>query len=729
MIVHCYATRWATAGDLDPENWVDTRGGSNKNFFMNIVKELPKHGHHVRAFSTFPRAVSLHGVEYYPLQKMEAFGTPDVMWACYDTTPLKGRTGCLRIGSHHTYKIDWAPWPDIDINTIPSQAALDYLKPKYAPRSRWFVQPNAVEGDLLPRAPVPGRVIFHTSWSRGLHVLARIWPRIRAAVPDATLHVISTLPPREAPLWGPVDLTQLVDWTRHREFWPAWDAARAAGGVVHMQNVPRAKVLQELAEASVFAFPCTTVYPVETFSVSTMECCKMGIPVVLAPEDALESIYKGRVLMTPSPVTEYEHDFAEAVIQVLRDPAMAERYSELGKELAAPYTYANAGKALSDIIHAGMEPETPAPPVPEIRMQHTGIAPSAKKLAFLLDPSDCGRLIDPERIEHDPRGLTGTDVTSYHLALEMARRGHDVTWYANLTSNHEAHGLKYARWERWDIESKRDWHAAVATINPWGLEKAAPGTLRVLNQQVNDFTKFPGWENYTDICTALSRTHQKQLLKFTDFANWEILPNGCDPSEYTEGSRDNHRIVWASSPDRGLHWLLELFPNLRKRVPDAELHVYYMYFPEAENGTGETANRYKYMNRALERLEKKGVTFHGQVSRKEIAKAFCESRVLAYTCHPTGFTEGFSCTTLEAAVSGCLPVICGDDALTEIYGEYVPTTPPPYPDNREHYFANLVKYLTDDDAYRVAQARAKEMAATHNWQVIGDKLERILKLA
>lgn len=350
MIIHTLATRYATAGPIDPENWIDNRGGSNKNFFMRIVKELPKYGHRVRSFSTFPRHVIRDGVEYYPIEELDKHGKPDVMWACYDTMPLMGRRGYLRIGSHHTYKIDRAPWGDIDIHTIPSQAALDYLKPRYAPNAEWRVQPNAVEEDLLPRRPVPGRVIYHTSWSRGIAELFRVWPSIKARVPHATLRVISTLPGRD---WGWSDVVNhigLVEAHRMREFWPLFEAAKAAGGVEHMQNVPRARVLKELSEASVFAFPCSLVYPVETFSVSAMECCKAGIPVVMTPEDALESIYAGHVCMVPAPIERHRGEFADAVVRVLTDSSVAERYSELGKKLAAPYTYANAGKVLNDII-------------------------------------------------------------------------------------------------------------------------------------------------------------------------------------------------------------------------------------------------------------------------------------------------------------------------------------------------------------------------------------------
>ena len=360
--------------------------------------------------------------------------------------------------------------------------------------------------------------------------------------------------------------------------------------------------------------------------------------------------------------------------------------------------------------------------------------PSAKpkKLAFLLEPWVDAARIDPTAIFTDPRGLTGSEMTCVMQAIEMAKRGYDVTMYSYFTSDAEVMGVKFARWDRWAAEAGKDWYAAFATIYPRGLQHLGPGTLRVFNQQVNDFSYCVGWEAYTDIVTALSGSHKHHLTQFTHFQNWRILPNGCDPSAFHDGAKKNHKLVFASSADRGLHWLLELFPRLKKRVPDAELHIYYTFRDRGEElyasiGEHEMANRFKYMKMALAKLKDHGVFHHRSVSRREIANVFSEGRILAYTCDPVRFTEGFSCTTLEAAVAGCLPVICGTDALGELYGGFVPTVPPPYTDHRSEYFDLLIRYLTDDAAYDSARARAKKLGEMYNWSAVGERLRFILE--
>jgi len=360
-IVHCVLTEYAS-GDLlmDVRNPLsENTGGGCRAAFLGLVKQLPKYGHTVRAFSTFKESMVLDGVEYLPLSELHNRGRPNVMWALYDTRPLGTQAGVFRIGSHHTYHVI-APFTHIDVNTIPCQAALDQVKPFFAPWSIWEVLPNAIN-PVPDWKPVEGRVVYHTSPDRGLHKLAEIWPEIKARVSGATLHVVGRVDDWIAGHLGGHGSENSESAKRARALKQNLAKAREAGGVEFFRNLPRTELLEQLSQASVFAFPCTVLLPCETFSASAMECCKIGVPVVMTPQDALESIYKGHVLMVPPPIEKNLGMFADAVVQVLVDPIVRERYSRLGRELAKDYTYERSGRILNRIIceHTGFASRIP----------------------------------------------------------------------------------------------------------------------------------------------------------------------------------------------------------------------------------------------------------------------------------------------------------------------------------------------------------------------------------
>ena len=359
---------------------------------------------------------------------------------------------------------------------------------------------------------------------------------------------------------------------------------------------------------------------------------------------------------------------------------------------------------------------------------------NGKKLAFLLAPWACPRPLRPAGLFTDDRGLTGSEISFIMEATSMAARGYDVTAYTNLSEEDETRGVKFAQWERWTQDADRDWHAAVAFIEPSGLQRIRPGgSLRIFNQQVNDFQYCLGWEAYVDVATSPSAHHQKYLSTLTDFKEWRILPNGCDATLYDAGDKQRTKtIVYASSPDRGLHWVLELFPQLRKRVPGVECHIYYDYRPGlaeiyAQRGEAELSKRFRYIDVVVPKFEGRGVLHHKSVSREAMARILSQSRLLAYPCDPVRYTEGFSCTTLEAAAAGCLPVICGADALGEIYGGFVPMVPAPYASHREEYLDLLTQFLSDDDAYERAQRKARELGPVYDWSGVADRLQSIVE--
>lgn len=123
------------------------------------------------------------------------------------------------------------------------------------------------------------------------------------------------------------------------------------------------------------------------------------------------------------------------------------------------------------------------------------------------------------------------------------------------------------------------------------------------------------------------------------------------------------KVGYFSSYDRGLDCLLDMWPEIKKLVPEAELHIYYGWniFDKVARGNTELG-KFKFgILRKLHTL-KDSVTEHGRVSHEELAKAMKDCKVWAY---PTEFNEINCITALKAQEAGCIPVTTDCYALEE----------------------------------------------------------------
>lgn len=129
------------------------------------------------------------------------------------------------------------------------------------------------------------------------------------------------------------------------------------------------------------------------------------------------------------------------------------------------------------------------------------------------------------------------------------------------------------------------------------------------------------------------------------------------------------KVIYASSYDRGLVTLLELWPDIKEQVPDATLDVYYGWnsFDMVHKKNPEQMKWKWNMIRQFNNLKDLGVSEHGRVSHQELAEKFKEADVWAY---PTEFTEIFAITATKALASGCIPVTTNCYALKETQGGF-----------------------------------------------------------
>ena len=352
-VVHMTLAEHASGGIVfDPRDpGAVKNGGGCRDGFIGLAKALAATSRYrVVAASTwsFEKAES-DGVEWVRLDQLQAYGKPEVLFAYYDTSSLVRFTGQVKIASHHTY------FPHMiggiaqagtfaDVNTAPSKDSVEFLKQNFAPHAEWHLLPNGVKDRGIKWKPVSGRILYHTSPDRGLDHLLNALPEILTDVPFATLHVVGDPQGLLKTKIRDPKFTALQERMRK-----GIEVAEATGRVKFLGKLSREDLDREISEANVFAFPADLTGKAETFSVSLMECCQAGVPIVTSRVDSLGEIY-GELCTVEAPVADHMKEFVAEVVAILKQHPFAQAMSEAGKQLAAKYTFEAQAEKLSQII-------------------------------------------------------------------------------------------------------------------------------------------------------------------------------------------------------------------------------------------------------------------------------------------------------------------------------------------------------------------------------------------
>lgn len=336
---------------------------------------------------------------------------------------------------------------------------------------------------------------------------------------------------------------------------------------------------------------------------------------------------------------------------------------------------------------------------------------------------------------HDPRGLTGTEWAVTRIAEELAAAGHDVQVFT-VSEEKAWNGVRVHPID--EIAAIDDSYDAAVSFNEPDLLRLTTPKLRVCEHYLNDVGYCaPGFAQYVDLWVSPSEAHRCMLLEeptwskstsASDRSKWCVNPLGCDPERFEMAEKIPGRVIYASSPDRGLHWVLHYWPRIRQEVPWATLKVFYRlqgwidtfrhipYSPVNERMQG----RALFIEECLRRMQCQGVEACDSVSRDRIEREMSEAEVLAYPCDPVTWTEGFSCSVLESCAARACPVISSADALGPIYGGVVPMV---QRGNWDEWADTVIMALKDAEYRGNANERAHEFARGFTWKTHAKRLE------
>lgn len=366
------------------------------------------------------------------------------------------------------------------------------------------------------------------------------------------------------------------------------------------------------------------------------------------------------------------------------------------------------------------------------------------RIAFIYGPWASGsKTFDFTDLLGSTQGLTGSEVGCFYIAREMAKRGWPTTLYVPVRNTPDMHV--------WDgvlvrplstFQSEITQHDVLYSWNdPEVFRGVSDKFLRLENHQISDF-RFcqPGWENLVDIFTSPSDSHMNWMAPQTPCPEkWRMVPNGWDPDMFPQVEKVPGRVIYASSPDRGLHLLLQQWPKIRKEVPHATLRIFYNFDSWAENiGAVRYANpgvpdfkelhfRALYIKEAVRRLASHGVEHYKAVSRIRMAQEFGEAECLGYPCDPVRYTETFCVTALEGCGTGAIPVLTNADALGDIFGGHVPMVDSPARHHIDEFTGFVVKALSDKAFQDEWRLKGSVFAKGMTWKESAVRLEIVIE--
>jgi len=178
-----------------------------------------------------------------------------------------------------------------------------------------------------------------------------------------------------------------------------------------------------------------------------------------------------------------------------------------------------------------------------------------------------------------------------------------------------------------------------------------------------------------------------------------------------------HKLIYTSSPDRGLDIALFMWPEIKKAYPDATLDVYYG-FDVFDKVAINNPERQEWKRGVMLMLQQDGINYHGRVGKKELVEAEKRAGILFY---PTYFEEISCINAISAQSHGCVPVTMSLAALKETVRAGV-LVDGDIKDKKvqEKYLKELLSLMGDEKRWKELSEKGKKFAKKFYWNKIAD---------
>lgn len=315
-------------------------------------------------------------------------------------------------------------------------------------------------------------------------------------------------------------------------------------------------------------------------------------------------------------------------------------------------------------------------------------------------------------------GVGGLETCFIELSKEFAKRGHDVSCYLKCNTPDLYDGVKF-----YDVSSyKRTSVDLFIGLESFPNEVEAKRVVSwVHRNNVNSATKYPD----VDKIILVSNWHREHFLKQGLSPELdqkvEVINNGVNLEAFNRPDikKKEFSIIHTAFPTKGMIHLIDIFPRIRERVPQAELHIY-------SGGAlwGWDNDQFRGM---YNKMIQSRILFHGQIGKEALAKRINEAKIYLYPCT---FLETFCLTILEAMAAGCVPITTNLGNLPNIIndgktGYIIEGEPKDF--MWQHEAADRVKeLLLHPTKFETMSDAARKFASKFTWSKAAKKFEELV---
>jgi glycosyltransferase involved in cell wall biosynthesis len=306
--------------------------------------------------------------------------------------------------------------------------------------------------------------------------------------------------------------------------------------------------------------------------------------------------------------------------------------------------------------------------------------------------------------------LGGSESAMVCMARALAARGHDVEVYTRCAVPGDYDGVQYHDISSLKQHAKaRDWDVFIALRFPAVLMEELRAGLKILWCQdvLSDRASRPMLDNlipHLDRFLFVSEWHRKDTLRIlpeietiswvTRNPIWEDSIPISPPAALR-----NPLLVHLSRPERGLQPLLDCWPRIKEKFPEARLAVArYRSFHEPRGGQVEAFCL--MMDERVRELE--GAEHLGNLDKPSLYRVLGQAALMVY---PAEFDETSCIAAIESQACGTPIVTTPRGALPETIHPEAGIFVPPGPDFQKRFTEEVVRLLQNPERrQQLAQA-------------------------